>query len=572
LNIRGGRLVILSILAASLLLMAAGLFLVMRPRRIPEWSLLQVRLSDSLPEEPSRGVLGRFLGWREITIFDLVQALDAAGGEERVRAVTLRLSGLDCGLSRAQEIRLALTRLREKGTPVTALLEKGGTTDYYVATAADEVYLLPGGSLDVTGLVLDMPLARGTLDRLGITPDFVTIGEYKGTPEVYTRSEMSPSMRENLEAVAESLFSRLVSDMARRRGLTPERFREIVDEGFLSAEAAVDLGLVDGLLHADVLRERAVERVGEELEDLTVTELLRSRRPGWLARPPRLALVYVTGVLVTGESVDNEWAGDMTGSETITRVLREVREDEGIEAVILRLDTPGGSAAAAETVWRAVEVTAREKPVIVSMGDYAASGGYYIAAAGDELLAQPSTITGSLGVFSGKFAMNGLYDWVGLNWGLVKRGRNADMFLDLQPWTDEQRELIRRQLEGIYGRFVEVVAGGREMTTDEVLSVADGRIYSGEQALELGLVDRLGGLREAIEAARSRAGLPPGARVRVDVHPRPAGWLASLTGAATRGGAPEAGPLTDALREAAVWETLTQERVALYCPYRLSTP
>jgi len=238
LNIRGSRLVVLSILAASLLLMVAGLFLVMRPRRIPEWSLLQVRLSESLPEEPSRGVLGRFLGWREITVFDLVQALDAAGGEERVRAVILRLSGLHCGLGRAQEIRLALTRLREKGTPVTALLEKGGTIDYYVATAADEVYLLPGGSLDVTGLVLDVPLARGTLDRLGITPDFVTIGEYKGSPEVYTRSEMSPSMRENLEAIAESLFSRLVSDMARRRGLTPERFREIVDEGFLSGSAS----------------------------------------------------------------------------------------------------------------------------------------------------------------------------------------------------------------------------------------------------------------------------------------------------------------------------------------------
>jgi protease-4 len=572
LKIRGSRLVILSILAASLLLMAAGLFLVMRPRRIPEWSLLQVRLSEALPEEPSRGVLGRLLGWQEITVFDLVQALEAAGAEDRVRAVTLSLSGLNCGLGRAQEIRLALTRLRESGTPVTVLLERGGLVDYYVATAADEVYLLPGGSLDVTGLVLDMPLARGTLDRLGITPDFVTIGEYKGTPEVYTRSEMSPSMRENLETVAESLFARLVNDMAGRRGLTPERFREIVDEGFLSAEAAADLGLVDGLLHGDLLREQAVERAGEELEDLTVTELLNSRRPGWLARPPRLALVYVTGVLVTGESSDNEWTGDMTGSETISRVLRQVREDDGVEAVILRLDTPGGSAAAAEMIWRAVDVTSREKPVVVSMGDYAASGGYYIAAAGDELLAQPSTLTGSLGVFSGKFAMSGLYEWAGLNWGLVKRGRNADMFLDLQPWTDEQRELIRKQLQGIYGRFVEVVAAGREMTPEEVLSVADGRVYSGERALDLGLVDGLGGLKEAIETARSRAGLPPGARVRVEVYPRPAGWLSSLTGAATQGGAPAAGPLTDALREAATWETLTRERVALYCPYRLSTP
>jgi protease-4 len=566
------RLVILSILGASLLLMAAGLFLVMRPRRVPEGSLLQVRLSDSLPEEPSRGVLGRFLGWREITVFDLVQALDAAAGEERVRAVNLRLSGLRCGLGRAQEIRLAVTRLREAGTPVTALLERGGTTDFYVATAADEVFLLPGGSLDVTGLVLEMPLARGTLDRLGITPDFVTIGEYKGSPEVYTRSEMSPAMRRNLETIAESLFSRLVGDMAGSRGMTPERFREIVDEGFLSAQAAVELGLVDGLLHADVLREREVERAGEDLEDLTVTELLRSRRPGWLARPPRLALVYITGVLVTGESVDNEWTGDMTGSETITRILRQVREDEGIEAVILRLDSPGGSAAAAEMLWRAVDVTAQEKPVIVSMGDYAASGGYYIAAAGDELLAQPSTITGSLGVFSGKFAMSGLYEWIGLNWGVVKRGRNADMFLDLQPWTDEQRELIRRQLQGVHGRFVEVVAGGREMTPEEALSVADGRIYSGEEALELGLIDGLGGLREAVEAARGRAGIPPGARVRVDVYPRPKGWLSSLTGATTQSGLPADGPLTDALKEAAVWDTLARERVALYCPYRLEIP
>jgi protease-4 len=570
---RRSRVIVLGILAVSLLSMSAGLFLMLRPRGIPDRSLLEIRLSESLPEERTRGVLGRFLGWREVTVHDLVKALDGAAREERVQAVTLRLGGLRCGFARVQEVRQAITRLRESGKYVGALLERGGLADYYLATAADEVFLLPGGSLDVTGVVFEVPFARGTLDRLGVVPDFVVIGEYKGSPEVYTRYGMSSSMRDNLGRLADSFYARLTQDLASRRGLTEEQLREITDAGFLAAGAAVELGLVDDLLHADGLRERVEERAGGELEDLDLFELLDTLGPGWFSRPPRLALVHVTGALVRGESVDNDWYGRMAGSETLSRVLEEVRDDEGIEAVVLRIDSPGGSAAASEILWRQVEQTAGEKPVVVSMGDYAASGAYYVAVAADELVAQPSTLTGSLGVFGGKFALKGLYDWIGLNWEQVKRGRNADMFLDLEPWTAEQRDLIREHLEGIYRRFLTVIAAGREMSQDEARALADGRIFSGEEARRLGLVDQIGGLREAIDAARRRAGLDPGQTAVVEIYPRPKGWLSGLVGGASlAAGSPATGPVGEALREAAVLDAVTRDRIALYCPYRLKTP
>ncbi len=570
---RANRLVILGILAVSLLLVVAGVALVLLPDRLPDQVLLQLRMGpESLPEQRSRSLLSRLLGGEEPTVLEVVRGLDAAASDPRVKGLTLRLSGVRCGLGRAQEVRQALARFRASGKPVVALMEKDGLLDYYVAAAADEVAMLPGGSLNFTGLVFAVPFARETLDRVGIHPDFERTGEEKDSPEPYTRRDMSEAMRRNLERLMDQFSGEMLGDVAADRGLAVADLESLLPEGFLTAAGAVEAGLVDHIIHADQVRARAVERLGAgDLEDLGLSDYLGHLRHGWFARPPRVAVVHASGPLILGESAENEWYGHLSGSDTLAGALRAAREDEGIEAVIVRVDSPGGWAAASEVVWREARHTAEAKPLVVSMGDYGASGGYYIAAAADEILADGSTITGSLGVFSGKFAMGGLYRWMGLNWELIKSGENADMFLDLEPWTDDQRRMVQAELAGIYERFLEVVAEGRGMEPDRVRELATGRIFSGNEAVEVGLADAVGGLHEALEAARRRAGLEPGAALRVEEFPRPAGWLAGLLGGG-RVASPPPGAFTEALGEAARWQALAGQQPLAYEPARLRAP
>ena len=562
-----------AVLGASLLLVAVGLGLLFSSEGIPERGVLTLELSDELVEKTSPNILDRFFGGRQPTVLDVVTALDAAGHDERVPAVFLRVSGHPYrGLARAQEVRQAVHRYREAGGRVAVMLESGWLPEYYVASAADEVYLLPGGHLDLTGLVMVVPFLRGTLDTIGITPQFETSGEHKDTPEVYTEREMSPAMRENLERILDDLHGGLLGVLAEERSLSPEAVQALLDRGTLTASAALEAGLVDGIAHADEVRDRLEEMTGGALERLTLFDYLDSLEPGWFARDEHVALVYATGVIVHGESVDSEWYGQVVGTDSLSRTLRQVREDDEVKAVILRIDSPGGSASASEVIWREVRRTREEKPVIVSIGDYAASGGFYIAMGGGPVIAQPMSITGSIGVFSGKFALQGLYEWLGLSWGVVKRAENADLFLDFEPWTDEQRVIIHDQLVEIHARFREVVGENRGMEADVLSGLTTGRAWTGAEALRLSLVDRIGGLREAIDLARESGGLPAGLPVRVEVYPRPGGWLSSIAGGRAMApmASPPQSPLGEALREAAIWEMLARERMAAYWPARVA--
>ncbi|MFQ5668924.1 MAG: signal peptide peptidase SppA [Acidobacteriota bacterium] len=567
---RQNRLLILSILGISVLLLAGGLATLFLADRVPSRSVLKIRLADSLPERHTTGPLGRFLGWRETTVLDLVRVLDAAREDSRVRAVTIEIAGAECGPARAQEVRQAIHRFRSSGKYVGALLEWGSLVDFYLASAADDVFLLPGGTLDMAGLAIMVPFARGALDHLGVIPQFEIAGEEKDAPDVYMRHEMSPIMRRSLERLLDGLLSQILDGLAADRGLDRDKLEAMVDSGFLTAPEAVERRLADGILHEDKLAERARERTGEDLEELQLADYLGGLAPSWFSRPPKIALVYATGTLVSGESDQSQWLGELSGSESLARAFRTIREDDRIKAVVLRIDSPGGSSTASEMIWREVVLTGGEKPVVVSMGDTAASGGYFIAAGADQVLAQPTTITGSVGVFAGKFAMRGFYDWIGINWGVVKRGRNADMLMDLDPWTEEQRRLMRNGILAIHQRFQEVVATGRHLDPGTVKGLATGRIFSGEEAVRLGLADALGGLREALQAARSRAGLAPGEPIAVELFPRPEGLLAGLlSGASMTSGPLPPVPASEVLRQVMLWRRLGEERYSFYFPYRL---
>ena len=568
---RSGRLTAIVLVVVSLLLVAAGLLLLVRPDSIPERMVLVVDLREDLPEESRRGVLSSFLG-RDLTVFEVVRALDAAAADERVEAINLRLGGVRCGLGRAQEVRRALAGVKEAGKPIVALMEGGGTIDSYLASVADEAYTLPGGSVMIGGLVMEIPFVRGSLDSLGIYPDFVTAGAEKDTPEVYTRTGASDVMRLNMTRVVTDLNDQISEDLASGRKLDRVVVDELSDRGFLTGAGAREAGIVDGTLHADGIKARLEHLIGEGVEEVPLRRYVRNLAPGWLENREIIALVHVGGVLVPGDSMDNAWYGRSTGARTLAATLRELGEDQNVAAVVLRLDTPGGSSEASEIIWREIRMITESKPVVVSMGDYAASGGYYIAVAADEILAEPATITGSIGVFAGKFALAGLYDLVGMNWEQARSGRNDDMFHDRLPWTEEQRELIREQITEVHGRFQEVIVTGRGLSAGQVAELATGRVYTGREALAHGLVDGLGGLPQAVLAARRRAGVDDDALVEVRIFPRGGGLLAGLTGGGSQATAPLPGPLGSLASDVALWELLAEERIAAFSPYRVVTP
>jgi protease-4 len=422
-----------------------------------------------------------------------------------------------------QELRDAVVRFRETGKPTWAHLELAGNLEYYLATGCAQVAAAPTGMLNVSGLAAEVTFFRGTLDKVGVQAQFEGVGKYKNAPDQFTERGFTEPHREQMESLVDSLFDQYVAAVAESRGLEPDAVRALIDEGPFEAEAALESGLVDELLYRDEVEDKVPgERVGP-------ARYIRGARGFSFDGRPKLALVYAIGDIMPGESESSPFGdGSFAGADTISRGLRQAAGDASIRAIILRIDSPGGVGMAADAIWREVGRAREKKPVVVSMGDAAASGGYYIAMNGDAILAQPGTITGSIGVFSGKFTLRGLYDKLGLSHETVRRGRNASIFSSWEPWNEEQRAKIRSLNEAFYDVFITKAAEGRNKTPEEIDAVAQGRVWTGEQALEVGLVDRLGGLATAVGVARERAGIPAGREVSLVVLPAPKGLLETL--------------------------------------------
>ncbi len=465
-------------------------------------SYLELSLG-ALPERPPAD-LGLPFERRPASLRTFVESLDRAAKDPQVTAVVVRPVGLhDAGWSRIQELRAALLRFRKSGKPAWAFIESCGNAEYYLASAADKIYALPSAIVGVTGLATEVTFFRATLDKLGVEAQFEGVGEYKNAPNQYTEKGFTAPHREQTEALLDSLDEQFVQALARGRKRTPEQVRAWLDGGPYDAREAQRLGLIDELRYRDELDER--------LEGAT-----RATPSGYLGRGsgfagfgrPRIALVYALGEIVSGPSATGPFGGEVAGSDTLAAALRQARNDDSVRALVLRVDSPGGSGAASDVIWREVQKTRRVKPVIVSMGDVAASGGYYIAMAGDVIVAQPGTITGSIGVFGGKFTLRGLYDKLGISKELVSRGRHAALFSDYRPWSPDERARVRALMESFYRDFVRRVAEHRGKTFDEADALARGRVWSGAQAHARGLIDRLGGLETAIAVAREKAGIP----------------------------------------------------------------
>ncbi len=458
----------------------------------------------------------------ELSLEDLERILDLIGGDRRVEGAIFRLGSLRAGPPTLHTLRRMLSQLRRQGKHTIAWMPSAGTWDFYLASACDEVIVPPSGRLNVLGLRSEAFFLKDALSMAGIEADLESIAEYKVTPDAFRRSTMTEPHREMLNAILDSHFAELVAAVAEGRGLHQERVRELIDAMPMGPDDALGAGLIDAVLYEDELaqhlaRQRSPSPDGDEAP---VPVLAWENAARWLRHPvrwttrKRIGVVSVKGMIVPGESRRMPTPLPLpveaqAGAETVARALRQAEVDPHIAAVVLTVDSPGGSSLASDLIWREVRRVRENKPVVALMGEHAASGGYYVSAAADRIVARPTTMTGSIGIWGGKLVLGDLYAGLNIGHQEFQRGARADLYSEFRPFTQEQREQVCRELGDTYNRFKQLVAQGRGMTEDAVERVARGRVWTGEQAREIGLVDRLGGFGTALATAKELAELDP---------------------------------------------------------------
>ncbi len=451
-------------------------------------------------------------------VHEIVAGLDRAARDRDVRGLVLHVDQLDWGWAKAFEIRDAIQRFHDAGKPVYASIVDGGELEYLVASCADVIAMPPTAVLQLDGLTESAMFLKGALDKLQVSPNYAQAGMYKSAVEQYTRGGMSPPAREAMNALLETQYGLLVDSLATARGFEPKDVKQLLDAGPYTADDAKSSGLVDTLLYDAEVDSLALDDQTEDVATTTFASYLEHH-----PRPhggSRIALITASGTIMPGKSRDVPGQEAVMGSETMIEALREARTKSAIKAVVLRIDSPGGSVQASDDIWREVKRLSDEKPLIVSMSDLAASGGYYIAAPARRIVAQPATLTGSIGVFGGKLNVLGLFQKLGVNVETLSRGKHAGMMSPYRDFTPEERTLYQQQIDTSYRLFLKRVVDGRGLTLEEADSVAQGRVWSGADAWELGLVDTLGGLETALSIACADAGLGRADRVSIETLPK----------------------------------------------------
>lgn len=525
-------LLLVAIIALALMLESIG-----RPS-VAENSVLVLKISGDFPDHAANDPLADAFGVGQPQSFtNLLTQLRKAKADPRIGAVMLDVEMNGLGWGKADELRAAVKDFRTSGKPVYAYTELGMNKEYYIASAADKIYMPPTGDIYINGLAANAMFYRGSLDKLGIEPQFIQIGKYKNAPDQYTRKEMSEGQREVVNSILDHLYNRLVTTISEDRKLPAEKVRELIDTAPHRATSAEKLGLIDGARYRDQVYEEIKKQLGykagDELRTVT-SKAYNEIKPESLGleNGERVAVIYASGAITTGSSNQSPFGGNFVGSDTIVQAVNQAAEDESIKAIVLRVDSPGGSALASDLMWHALENAKKKKPVVVSMSDYAASGGYYISTNANKIVAPPSVLTGSIGVFTGKPNVEGLYDWLGISNEYVLRGKNAGLFRETGTWTDEEKAVFERQANSVYyDDFVPKVAKGRNMSTEKVDSLGQGRVWTGTQAKRNGLVDEIGGLEKAIEIAKGLAKLPADRDVKRVNLPRQPTLLETFLGA-----------------------------------------
>ncbi|HXC26788.1 MAG TPA: signal peptide peptidase SppA [Stellaceae bacterium] len=501
---------------------------------LPQSIVLTADLTGGLADKPDPDPMARLLFDEKGTLRDFVDAVDRAADDPRVKGLYLELGDDSLGLAKTQQVRDTIAHFRAKGKYAVAFADTfgegdPGTRPYYLATACDEIWLQPLGEVSLTGLRSETPFLKGLLDKLGIAADFDHREEFKTAMNSLTETQMTAPQREEVEGLLTSIWGQIAGDIAKARNLSPERITALADRAPLLADEAQPLGLVDKLGYRDQALAEARAHGGDSARLMNFSKYFKAAgRPH--ASGSRIALIYGTGLITRGGSAAGVFADeDQFTARSIGRAFAAATRDKDVRAIVFRIDSPGGSATASETIWRNVAEARRAgKPVIVSMGDVAASGGYYVAAPADKIVAEPATLTGSIGVLAGKLVLGGLMQKLGVTTDSAERGANSGMFSAASDFTPAQRERLDAELDNTYAGFKNHVVAGRHLTTDQVEAAAKGRVWSGEDAKGKGLVDALGGYETAFDLAREAAKLPEDAPIDVVVYPRERGLSATL--------------------------------------------
>lgn len=485
------------------------------------------------------------------SLLGLVNRLNQASTDEKIAAMVLKIRGASLGRAQAADVQRAIGRVQAAGRKIYADLQDAGTQDYLLATACDHIIMPESGTLMIPGLRAEITYYKTLFDFFGIKADMMQVGSYKGAAEPYTRSSMSPEFRQQYEQLLGDFYDQLIETIAKNRKLPVEKVRDLVDQGLFSAKQALEAGLIDEIAYGDQIKDRLSQDLATETSQIDLLNgyaikkvendfsgmmgmvklfdlILNGADDKKSSQQKKIAVVYAVGTIVTGESTFSLLGGTAVGSETLVRALKQAAEDKTVQAIVLRVDSPGGSALASDLIWR--EVQRIKKPVIASMGNIAASGGYYISMGCDQIYAQPGTLTGSIGVVGGKISFAGLFDRFGVKTEVISIGKNSGLLSAVNPMTEGERKVWQANMEEVYRQFVTKTAAGRNLTVKELEPLASGRVWTGRQAKNNGLVDQLGTLHDAIQAAKKAANFKDDEKAELLILPESQSFLDQLLG------------------------------------------
>ena len=487
--------------------------------RLGSNSVLLIDASGEISEQRSASLFGVFENSSVPVLHEYLDAIDAAATDSHITGIVVRLAPMDTGWGKLEEIRAHLLSFQSSGKPSICYLgyDGIGNPEYYLASACSQIWLVPSNPVDIRGMMAEALFLRGSLDKLKIVPEFYHIAEFKTATNELTEKKFTPAHREEVEGILHGIYGQYIHDAAQARHMDTAAFEAILNRGPLLSNDAVADKIVDRLAYWDQVQEFFKSRAG----GWNPVSLARYRAfvPSALAGP-EIAVVHATGLIVSGDSGSSATSGAIMGGDSVAADLRTARNDSSIKAIVLRVDSGGGSVVASEVIRREVELARDKKPVVVSMSDVAASGGYWIAAPANKIIADPNTETGSIGVLTGKLNLSGLYSLLGVSTDYVATSDNATMFSDQQNFTPEQEANIKKSLDDTYAQFTRGVAQSRGMTVEAVDKIGKGRVWTGAQAKDLGLVDELGGFDRAIEMAKELAHIPARDTVRIERFPR----------------------------------------------------
>ena len=503
-------------------------------------SVLVIQLNGDVPEVISGDPIAQTLGGEApYSLFELTSALEKAASDHRIDGVWLQIQNVAASWATLEEVRDALLSFKQSGKPIFASSDDYMMTEaeYFLASAADFVSASKQAMFEFNGFHITVEFYKNLLDKLDVEPQLIRAGQYKSAGEPFIRDNLSEENAEQLQALLTTQNRFFMQALAKSRHMTEASLMNIAsEEAIISAEQAFDVGLLDSLLYHDEVVSLIKERLGYDMDrDVTTTSIksyvkVPASKAGLeVNNQGEIAVVYAVGTIMSGSSTSNPILGTLLGAETFMKAMREARENSRVKAVVLRINSPGGSAAASDAMWREIALTAEEKPVIASMGDVAASGGYWIATAADTIVADPLTLTGSIGVFSLVFDLGGLFEnKLGITYDAVRTSPYADLFSGVRPLSMQEQRLLQTMTDNTYQTFLEKISHSRGLDIDAIASIGQGRIWIGETAQEIGLVDELGDLNRALAIAAERVGMGEGP-YRTRILPRPKTFVEQIT-------------------------------------------